>query len=79
MARLSSIRGGTLGRPGDMTRGIAPQPPIPPRPPKVPKMLSPSGQVRGQMKTRQTRTRDNQDDLDKPRSSDGRNRQPCPE
>jgi hypothetical protein len=51
MAKLESIRGGTPGRPGDLIRGIAPQPPVPPRPPKVPKMLKPSGQVQGQSKS----------------------------
>ena len=57
MARLDSIRGGTPGRPGDLIRGVAPQPPVPPRPPKVPKMLKPYGQGQSQVKSPKTRTR----------------------
>jgi hypothetical protein len=58
MARLESIRRrGTPGRPGDLIRGIAPQPPVTPRPPKVPKPLTPSGQVQGRAKPPPTRKR----------------------
>ena len=38
MARLSSICGGTPGKPGDKIHGIAPQPPQPPQPPRIPKI-----------------------------------------
>jgi hypothetical protein len=57
MEKRESIRGGTPGRPGDLIRGIAPQPPVPPRPPKVPKPLKPSGQVQGQAKAPPSRKR----------------------
>jgi hypothetical protein len=65
MARRESIiRRGTAGRPGDMIRGIAPQPPVPPQPPKPPKTMTPSGQVQGQAKKRAVRRRDGQDGAD---------------
>ena len=38
MARLSSICGGTPGKPGDKIHGIAPQRPQPPQPPQIPKI-----------------------------------------
>ena len=66
MAKRKSIRGGTPGRPGDMVRGIAPQPPVPPQPPKPPKMLTPSGQVQDRVKPPPTRKRRDGDGADQP-------------
>jgi hypothetical protein len=65
MAKLESIiRRGTPGRPGDMIKGIAPQPPVPPQPPKPPKILTPSGKVQGRTKQRVVRRRDDQGGAD---------------
>ena len=66
MAKRDSIRGGTPGRPGDLIRGIAPQPPVPPRPPKAPKMITPSGQVQGKTKPPPTRKRRDGGGADRP-------------
>jgi hypothetical protein len=62
----ASIRKGRIGRPGDMIRGIAPQPPVPPVPPKVPKPLTPSGQVQGKTKPPPTRKRQDGGGAEKP-------------
>jgi hypothetical protein len=66
MARLESIWGGRTGRPGDMARGIAPQPPAPAVPPKVPKMLKPYGQGQGEVKAPRARKRRDGAGADKP-------------
>jgi hypothetical protein len=67
MARLESIiKRGTPGRPGDPLRGIPPQPPVPPQPPKPPKVMTPTGQVQGQVKPPPTRKRRGEGGAEKP-------------